>query len=479
MASQTVAAATEQKEAKIPFWAKLGYGGFEGSYGLIWSVFYVFFMFFATDVVGLRPSLAGLIMMISALGDAISDPLTGIISDKLNTRWGRRRPILLAVAVPFGLVTWLLFTDPGWNETAMVVYFSIMVIGFYAVIDLVWTPGLALGAEMTLDYDERTSLAGYRTAWDFAGGIIGSATCLLVVEFFTKRLGGERAAWSAMAAAYGFIAAFPILLTWRATRGYERYREEEPKLNLGEIWRSVVGNKALLPVIGIYTFAGASFNCIGAVSVYYFTYYLKYDEEQISMLLGVYGLMSLAWVPVLSWLGRKIGKRRAIICVYVVTAAVFAGLWLLRPMEGNTEIGLLIVIMSLASCVAPALFLLAGAMIADSVEVDELKTDQRREGVYFSVASFVQKLAIAFVLWGSGFVLERAGYVAGAEQGSSAIVAVRALMSWTPAALIAISAVFALLNPMTREKHAALLEALASKKAGEEYDTEPIRDLVN
>jgi GPH family glycoside/pentoside/hexuronide:cation symporter len=478
MTTRAAAATAEQKKAKITFWVKLGYGGFEGSYGLIWSIFYIFFMPFATDIVGIRPSLAGLIMMLSALGDAVSDPLTGIISDKLNTRWGRRRPILLAVAVPFGFVTWLLFMDPGWSETATVIYFSIIVIVFYTLIDLVWTPGLALGAEMTLDYDERTSLAGYRTAWDFAGGIVASATCLLVAKFFTEQLGSERAGWSAMAAVYGLVAALPVLLTWRATRGYERYREEEPKLKLKEIWQSVAGNKALLPIIGIYAFAGATCNCLGAVAVYYFTYYLKYSEEQISLLLGVYGLMMLAWVPVLSWLGRKIGKRLAVIYVYVVTVVVFVSLWLLRPMEGNAEIGLLIVIMSLVSCVPSALFLLAGAMIADAVEVDEFKTGQRREGVYFSVASFVQKLAIAFVLWGVGFVLEKAGYVAGAEQSASAITAIRALISWTPVALIATSIVFALLNSMTREKHATLLKALDSKKAGEEYDIEPIRNLV-
>jgi GPH family glycoside/pentoside/hexuronide:cation symporter len=188
--------------------------------------------------------------------------------------------------------------------------------------------------------------------------------------------------------------------------------------------------------------------------------------------------MTFAWVPVLSWLGRKIGKRLAIVYVYVAAFFVYASIWLLRPMEGNAEIGLLIVVMSLASCVPPALFLLAGAMIADAVEIDEFKTGQRREGVYFSIASFFQKLAIAFVLWGSGFVLEKAGYVAGTEQSGSTIVAIRALMSWAPAALVAISTVFALLNSMTREKHAALLKVLDSKKAGEAYDVEPIRNLV-
>jgi GPH family glycoside/pentoside/hexuronide:cation symporter len=282
-----------------------------------------------------------------------------------------------------------------------------------------------------------------------------------------------------MAAAYGLVAALPVLLTWRATRGYERYREQEPKLNLKEVWRSVAGNKALLPIIGIYAFAGASFNCIGSVAIYYLTYYLKYDEGQSSLLLGIYGLMSLAWVPVLSWLGRKLGKRRSVIYVYTVTAITFACLWFIRPMEHNAEMGLLIALMSLASCVAPTLFLIAGAMIADSVEVDEFKTGQRREGVYFSVASFVQKIAIAFALWGSGVILERAGYVAGAEQTPSAIVAIKVLMSWAPAGMIAASIVFALLNSMTREKHAALLRALELKKAGKEYDVEPIRNLVS
>ncbi len=460
----------------------MGQAGIRGVRGVLWpglDDLYVFFMFFATDVVGLRPSSAGLIMMISALSDAVSDPITGIISDKLNTRWGRRRPILLAVALPYSFVTWLLFTDPGWNESATVVYFSIIVTIFYAVIDLIWTPGLALGAEMTLDYDERTSLAGYRTAWDFAGGIVASLSCLLVVEACSEWLGNARAGWSAMAAIYGLVAAVPVLLTWRVTRGYERYHEKESKLDLKETWRSVSGNKVLLPIIGIYAFAGASFNCIGSVAIYYFTYYLKYNEERSSLLLGVYGLTSLAWVPVLTWLGRKVGKRRSVIYVYTVTAITFACIWFVRPMENNAEMGLLIALMSLASCVSPTLFLIAGAMIADSVEVDEFKTGQRREGLYFSVASFVQKIAIAFVLWGSGVVLERAGYVAGAEQGITAIMAIKALVSWTPAVMIATSIIFALLNSMTKEKHAALLEAIELKKAGEEYDIKPIRDLVS
>ena len=84
----------------------------------------------------------------------------------METRWGRRRPIPLAVALLFGFVSWLLSSAPGWSEGATIGYYIILVIVSWTVIDLVWTRGLALGAEMTLDYDERTSLAGFRAGWD-------------------------------------------------------------------------------------------------------------------------------------------------------------------------------------------------------------------------------------------------------------------------------------------------------------------------
>ncbi|MCJ7532361.1 MAG: MFS transporter [Anaerolineales bacterium] len=260
---------------------KVGYGGFEGSYSLIWTIFYAFFMFFATDVVGLSPSLAGIIMMISGLGDAISDIFTGIITDRVNTRWGRRRPVLLGIALPYAFASWLLFTAPGWGETVTVVYFAVIVIVFYTVIDFVVTPGLALGADMVLDYDECTSLGSYRTAWDIMSAIIAGSTCLLVASYFSERFGSKTAGWSAMAAVYGFAAMFPILLTWRSTRGYERYREKSPGMSLVAILQAVTQNRSFLSTLGVYAFAGTSINYLIAIGMYWFTYYFGYTEVQM------------------------------------------------------------------------------------------------------------------------------------------------------------------------------------------------------
>ena len=182
-------------------------------------------------------------------------------------------------------------------------------------------------------------------------------------------------------------------------------------------------------------------------------------------------------MPILAWVGRKLGKRLTLAFAYGLAAIVFVALWFLKPMDG-VEFAIAALLLSIGSCINPALWMIAGAMIADSVEVGEFKTGQRREGVYYSAASFVQKVAVALVLWSIGFALDKAGYVAGAEQSASSLTAIRFLVSWALAVLVGLGIVFAPINPMTREKHAALLEALRRKKAGEVYDIEPIRDPV-
>ena len=478
MSTEITPLSTDPIRKKIPFWVKVGYGGFEGSYALIWTIFYVFFMYYATDVVGLSPSSAGIIMMISGIGDAFSDIFTGIITDRVNTRWGRRRPLLLGVALPYAFVSWLLFTAPGWGETATVVYYAVIVIVFYTVIDFVWTPGLALGADMVLDYDERTSLGSFRVAWDIVSGIIAGSTCLLVASYFSEQFGSKTAGWSAMAAVYGFAAMFPILLTWRVTRGYERYREEGPEISWRAISQAVTQNRSFLSTLGVYTFAGASINFVIAIGIYWFTYYFRYTEAQISMILGINAVGPVIWIPVVNWLGKKLDKKKAILILYSLLALVYASLWFITPLGGNTEMVLILISYLAMGCFGPGLFVLAAGMVADAVEVNEFKTGERREGVYFSLASFTQKIAIAFVLWSGGFILERAGYVAGGEQSVTALTAIRTLVSWAPASLMVVSLIFAFFNPMTREKHAALVNAIELKKAGKEYDLAQFKDLI-
>ena len=171
----------------------MGYGAAEFSSSLTWTMLAVLFLFFLTDVVGMDPAFAGLVMMIGTLWDAVTDPTVGILSDRMRTRWGRRRPFLLAIAVPYGLITWLLFTDFGLGPSLTKWYFVMAIVLYYTAATLLEVPYASLAAEMTQDYDERTSLFSFRAAFSQLASIAGAGLPWLMIAYFSKTIGGEKA----------------------------------------------------------------------------------------------------------------------------------------------------------------------------------------------------------------------------------------------------------------------------------------------
>jgi GPH family glycoside/pentoside/hexuronide:cation symporter len=150
---------------KLLFKTKLGFGAAEFSSSLTWTMISVLFMYFLTDVVGMSPAFAGFVIMVGTIWDAFTDPTLGIVSDRIKSRWGRRRPFLLAVAVPYGLITWLLFSDFGLGQWQTSVYFILVIVLYYTAATALEVPYTSLTAEMTEDYDERANLISFRAAF--------------------------------------------------------------------------------------------------------------------------------------------------------------------------------------------------------------------------------------------------------------------------------------------------------------------------
>ncbi len=134
---------------KLPFRLKFGYGASDGAQSAIWILFSLYFLYFLTDVVKLDPAIAGSILLVGTIWDAINDPLVGIWSDNTRSKWGRRRPFMIGAVLPFSICTWLLFTDFGLVKTWTIVYFIVMVILYDAVYTILCVPYSALAAEMT------------------------------------------------------------------------------------------------------------------------------------------------------------------------------------------------------------------------------------------------------------------------------------------------------------------------------------------
>jgi GPH family glycoside/pentoside/hexuronide:cation symporter len=461
----------ETSAERIPLGVKVAYGGAEWSSSLVFTAIGIFFLPFLTDAVGISPSIGGSILFAAVMWDAVTDPAMGVISDRTRGRYGRRRPYLIAAAIPFGITFWMLFSSPSLDGNALVIYYLAMALLMHTAITLVDVPYTALAPEMTKDYDERTSLVSYRVVWSQIGSIVGGAVPLLIVERFSE----PKAGWSAMGAILGAACIFPILLTWHFTRGWERYAEDTESLKFRDMLDALVGNRSFRYVAGIYLFSITTVYIISAMAVYFLEYYIGLSGKQISGFLLFFFVCTVLWVPVITFASNRLGKRNAFI--------LFMALWALAYGIGNLVVKpgqmLAVYLISvLGAAGAGSTYQLCWAMIPDVVEVDEFKTGRRREGLYYGVAILILKAGSAFALLIVGHVLERIGYVPGVAQPPAVLLGLRIMFGPLVAGLLIISIILAYFLPMTRNRHRALLEAIRAKKAGDEWSEEGFRELL-
>jgi sugar (glycoside-pentoside-hexuronide) transporter len=441
---------------------------------MIWILFYLFFMFFLTDVVKLDPALAGFILMLATIWDAASSIIVGIWSDSSTSRWGRRRPFLLGAAVPFGIISWLLFTDFGLGPVWIGAYFCVMVILFFTSYSVIYVPYSSLAGEMTQDYDERMNLVSYRMGWGQVFGIAAASLPLVLAEFLTGVLGSQRAGWSMMAAGFGLTTIPLILISWRSTRGYELF-PEETNVKLRDIIYGAFSNRSFRYTLVIWTASIVATNVAGAMAVYFFKYRMRFDEEKSSLALFLIFSFGLLWIPVINAVSSRYGKRWACIIFSCCSAVMYGGVMIWVGPETEALFWIILIGGSYGTLLA---FILGLSMIPDVVEVDEFKTGYRREGLYFGLTALVQKIASALALWVVGVVLSWVGYVPDVEQTITALWGIRILYCEGVAFFLIIAIAAAYFLPLTREKHTVLREAIERKKNGAAYDTAAFHDVL-
>jgi len=417
-----------------------------------------FFLYFLTDVVRMNPGLAGLALLVGKIWDAVNDPIVGLLTDRTRTRWGRRRPFLLLGAIPFGLLFFALWIAPPWrSQLALVVHFVLLYILFDAAFTAVGVPYGALAPEMSLDYDERTSLYAYQMAVSIGGGLIGAVLPLTIVNLFPDK----RTGFAAMGALFGVLFALPLLLVFAVVREREEFqgRETPPPL---ESLRMVLRNRPMRFIIGLDILSWTTVDILAAVFIYYLVYWIGVSEEQGSMVLGVVLASALVYLPLFNFLSRRMEKKWA----YVIGMSFWVLVQMVIFLIPRGAVSVTYPLAVLAGLGVSAAHVMPSSMRADVIEVDELSSGARQEGIYMSVSVFLRKLATSLALAGIGTALDRAGYVPGGPQPESALLAIRVFMGPVPALLLLSAIVLASFYPITREKHRALLEELRLRREG-------------
>jgi GPH family glycoside/pentoside/hexuronide:cation symporter len=462
----------------LPFLAKLIYGSGDWGLGGFVALRQIFYAIFLTDVVGLDPRLASVSALIAILWDAVNDPLVGWISDRVRTRWGRRRPFLLLFALPFGLSFVLFWWAPPWeSQAALTVHVTLAFMVADTIQTLIAVPFQALTPAMTRDYDERTSLAGFRMFFNLAASLVTAVSAPMIVDATVGGGGSLQQGYLIVAALFGGSAVVPYVVMFFVVR--ERIEERPEKAPpmaavLAAVWKNVPFRYAT----GLYVLNWITFDLVALMLPFFLTYWVAGGDRLFSVDVGgeplalesaVFAVLLLAATAVLPlWvlLSRRFGKR----IVYVAAMGFWAGVQCLLMLVQPGQTGFVLLLALLAGVSVSSAHVMPDAIFPDVIEWDELRTRRRNEGVYYGAKNFLRKLAGAVAIFFALQVLGWFGYQNPPEgarsfaQSDTALTAIRMLTGPAGMVLLFGAMVTAWFYPLTRTRHQRIRKLLARRK---------------
>ncbi|MBL1177061.1 MFS transporter [Pantanalinema sp. GBBB05] len=468
---------------KLSFSTKLAYGAGDLGAAMTANVLAVYLLIFFTSAAGLSPGLAGSILMIGKIWDAVNDPIVGILSDRTKHKWGRRLPWMVWGAVPFGLFFFLQWVVPQFssdrttNQWGLFWYYIVVAIIFNTFYTIVNLPYTALTAELTQDYDERTSLNSFRFAFSIGGSIVSLIIALKIFDWFKDdRI--QQYLW--LGGVCAILGVLPIYwCVWgirhRALQT-ERYRREttanEPSLPYLQQLKIAFSNRPFVYVIGIYLCSWLAVQNTVAVIPYFVKNWMNLTDQDFTKVVIAVQVTGLIMLFVWSAVSKRVGKKAVYFMGMTIWIIAEVGLFLLQP----GQIGLMYVLAVMAGFGVSTAYLIPWSMIPDVIELDELQTGQRREGIFYGFMVLLQKVALAIGLFVVGLALEGAGFmesIAGQPepiQPDSALFAIRLMIGPVPTVVLLIGLVLAYLYPITREVHAEILLKLRERRLGKQAD---------
>ena len=459
---------------------KLLYGAGDFGFSLTTTVIGVLYAIFLTDVIGIPARYAAGVFLIGRIWDFVNDPLMGFISDRTRSRWGRRRPFLLFGFIPFAAayaLIWIDYTDwsifatveqaiagriSGGPEAAFGITALIFFAGSYIIYEtmatLVYMPYFALTPELTLDYDERTDLTTYRMFFSIFAGLIGFVVPFILIDSTTPE---SASSVLMIGIAFGIASALPLLLTFFGTRERAEFSRQE-QIGLLPSLKAAFGNRIFIFTMFIFLFSWAALNLVQSMLLYFVKYRLDM-EPQFDLIAGTVFVTAMLTLPIWEWLSRKFDKRRAYIFGMVFLSVVLTVLAFINPGAGTTVI---MALAFLAGIGVAAVHVLPWSMIPDAVEVDELETGNRHEGMYYSLVTLLRKIATAIALPSMLWILDASGFVSNAPtQTPEATRAIIGLTGPGPALFMFAGILFAVFYPLSRTEHAEIRQKLTEKRA--------------
>ena len=473
--------------AKAGLSEKIGYGFGDMSSSMFWKIFSYYLPFFYSNIFGLSLAHAGTLVLVTKLYDAVSDPVMGLIADRTNTRWGKYRPYLLWIAIPFAVAGVLAFFTPQTdNYTFKHVYAYVTYILMMTVYTAINVPYGAMLGVMTDDSREKSVFSSFRMFFAFIGSFIAMGSFEPLLKLRQSILGtlpaewtladSTPADWTIAVSVIGIVCAVLFILSFVMTRervteaemAKEPVREnsdETAKTSVAEDLKALVANGPWWMLLG-GGIAILLFNCVrGGAAAYYFADVLGTNAIfTLALFLTVGEISQLVGVVVTVPVSEKIGKKATFLLVLVAVTV----LSIIVAFLPETPAGMWALLVSqILICIAIGINSpLLWSMFADVADYSELKNSRASTGLIFSSSSMAQKFGAAFgsaiVLW----VLMAFGYdnAKGAVQTPEALATIKALISWIPAIGSAAGIAIMLGYPLTDKKMSDIRQELSKKR---------------
>ncbi|MEO5910964.1 MAG: MFS transporter [Pelobium sp.] len=438
-------------DQKLKLKEKVAYGFGDFASSMFWKIFSVYLLFYYTDVFGISAAVVGTMFLVTRIWDAANDPIMGIIADRTDTKWGKFRPYILWMAIPFGIVGVLCFTTPDLALSGKIIYAYITYTLMMMVYTAVNVPYASLMGVMTADLKDRTTLSTFRFIFAFAGSILVLATAEPLVAALSKKASGvidAQQGWQYAMIIYALIAAILFYFTFAWTK--ERVRPpKEQKTSLKADLRNLATNKPWFILLG----AGVStliFNSLrDGCAIYYFKYYFQNQEAfqlsvfniaiNYSTLYLVLGqAANIVGVVLAKPISDIIGKKNTFLYAMLIATVLSCIFYFFK----EDDLVLIFSFQFLISICAGIIFPLLWSMYADIADYSEWKTGRRATGLIFSSSSMSQKLG--WTLGGAltGWMLAIYGFEANVAQTEETQTGIRMMLSFMPAAGAMLSAIF-------------------------------------
>ena len=453
---------------------KIGYGFGDMASSMFWKLFGSYLMIFYTDVFGLPAAVVGTLFLVTRVWDSAFDPIVGVVADRTHSRWGKFRPYLLFLAIPFSVIGVLTFVTPPFGDNGKLIYAYVTYSLMMMVYSAINVPYASLLGVMSDNPKERNTLSTYRMAFAYIGSFIALLLFMPMVNFWSghsKEIAAQQQGWTLAVAVIAVMCALLFIGCFAFTRERVKALHEKQaplKEDLKDLWK----NRPWWILLGAGV-AALVFNSIrDGATVYYFKYFIVEEDFQTISFFGVSFVLSglylsvgqianIAGVILAAPVSNRIGKKQT----YMGSMAIATVLSILFFWFDKDNLALIFTFQILISICAGSIFPLLWSMYADCTDYSELKTGNRATGLIFSSSSMSQKFGWAIGSALTGWLLSYFGFVANEVQQAEAIQGIKMFMSLLPAAGTLLSIVFISMYPLSEKKMLEISAALKSRRA--------------